>query len=113
MQHLRFTRLAVAIAATAPFLMTGCATISADKTAETAAIAAAAAQAVTKDNAAAPTPQGVAPGAAPPNHTAAGIAAAAAAAAAAAQAHKPFAEVVRDAKETAGLFRVYQKDEKT
>ena len=112
MQRLRLTRLAVAIAATAPFVMSGCATISADKTAETAAIAAAAAQAVAKDNAAAPT-QGAAPGASAPNNSTAGVAAAAAAAAAAAQAHKPFAEVIKDAKETAGLFRVYQKDDKT
>ncbi|HEY2817309.1 MAG TPA: zinc-dependent metalloprotease, partial [Casimicrobiaceae bacterium] len=114
MQHLRFTRLAAAIALTAPFVISGCATISADKTAETAAIAAAAATAVAKNNAAAPMAQGVAPGAAAPGHSAAGVVvAAAAAAAAAAQAHKPFAEVIKDAKETAGLFNVYQKEDKT
>ena len=39
-------------------------------------------------------------------------AAAAAAAAAAAQSQKPFADVIKDAKETPGLFRVFQKDEK-
>jgi len=107
MQRSRVTRLAVAIAATAPFVMSGCATISADKTAETAAIAAAAAQAVAKDAGSSPTP-GSAPGAAAPPHSGAGMAAAAAAA----QAQKPFADVVKDAKETAGLFRVYQKDDK-
>ncbi|MEO5764147.1 MAG: zinc-dependent metalloprotease, partial [Casimicrobiaceae bacterium] len=39
-------------------------------------------------------------------------AAAAAAAVAAAQSHKPFADVIKDAKETPGLFRVFRKDEK-
>ena len=108
----RVTRLAVAIAVTAPLVMSGCATLSTDK--ETAAIAAAAAQAVAKD--ATSASQGSAPGAAPAPgapSAAAGAAAAALAAAAAAQAHKPFADVVKDAKETPGLFPVYQKDDKT
>jgi Met-zincin/Domain of unknown function (DUF5117)/Domain of unknown function (DUF5118) len=110
MQRQRVPRLAAAIAVIAPFVMSGCATLSADK--ETAAIAAAAAQAVAKDGAS--TPQGSAPGAAPPVSGAPSAAAAAAAAAvAAAQAQKPFADVIKDAKETKGLFNVYQKDEKT
>src|SRR5690242_2974231 len=109
----RFTRLAAAIAVTAPFVMSGCATISADKSAESAALAAAAAQAVAKDAALSPTAQGAGRGASAPGaHASSGVAAAAAAAAAAAQAHKPFAEVIKDAKEAAGLFRVYQKDDK-
>ena len=109
----RFTRLAAAIAVTAPFVMSGCATILADKSAESAALAAAAAQAVAKDAALSPTAQAAGPGASAPGaHASSGVAAAAAAAAAAAQAHKPFAEVIKDAKETAGLFRVYQKDDK-
>jgi len=108
----RFTRLAAAIAVTAPFVMSGCATISADKSAESAALAAAAAQAVAKDAALSPTAQAAGPGASAPGaHASSGVAAAAAAAAAA-QAHKPFAEVIKDAKETTGLFRVYQKDDK-
>ena len=51
----RLTRLALAIAAGAPFVMSGCATLSADKTAETAAIAVAAAQAAAKDSTTAAT----------------------------------------------------------
>src|SRR5438874_10798896 len=103
MQRLRVTRLAAAIAVTVPLAMSGCATLSSDK--ETAAIAAAAAQAVAKDGTS--PPQASAPGAAPPAGApaaAAGVAAAAAAAAAAAQAQKPFADVIKDAKETKGLF---------
>ena len=47
------------------------------------------------------------PGASP-----ASVAQAAGAAAAAATGPKPFAEVIKDAKETPGLFRIWQKDEK-
>ena len=102
MQRRHATRLAVALAATA-LVTSGCATMSTDKTAETAAIAAAAAQAATKE---ASAPTAGHPGGASP------AVAAAAAAVAASQSHKPFADVVRDAKETTGLFNVYQKDDK-
>jgi hypothetical protein len=115
MQRPRVTRLALAIAAAVPFVMSGCATLSPDKTAETAVMAAAAAQAVAKDSAT-PATQGTAPGAAhiPGTPSAAmGAAAAAAVAAAAVQSQKPFADVIKDAKETPGLFHVYQKDDKT
>src|SRR5437868_8937026 len=107
----RPTRLALAIAAAAPLLMPGCATLSSEKTAETAAIAAAAAQAASKDSAA-PAAAGVAHAPGGPS-AAAGAAAAAAMAAAAAQSQKPFADVIKEAKETPGLFHVYQKDDKT
>ena len=47
-----------------------------------------------------------------PGATPASVAQAAGAAAAAATGPKPFAEVIKDAKETLGLFRTWQKDEK-
>ena len=47
-----------------------------------------------------------------PGATAASVAQAAGAAAAAATGLKPFAEVIKDAKDTVGLFRTWQKDEK-
>jgi hypothetical protein len=47
-----------------------------------------------------------------PGATAASVAQAAGAAAAAASGLKPFADVTKDAKETVGLFRTWQKDEK-
>jgi hypothetical protein len=104
-------------AATIPLLIAGCATTpetaSSDtaKTAETAAIAAAAAVAATQPGAT--TPQPTAPGAARPTPApVAAAAGAAAGAAAAAQAQKPFAEVIKDAKEVSGMFKLYQKEEK-
>ena len=113
MPHFRLSRIALALVPLAPFLMAGCASTPAAggaKPSETAAIAAAAATAATTE------PQrsdAAAPGAArpaPPNTTAA--AAAAAAAAQAAQAAKPFADVVKDAQESKGLFNLWQKDDK-
>ena len=71
---------------------------SAQPATDTAKVAAAVAAGVTA---------GARPGASP-----ASVAQAAGAAAAAATGPKPFAEVIKDAKETPGLFRVWQKDEK-
>jgi len=113
-----FSKLTIALAA-ASLLTGGCATI---QTADSATLAAAAvaatgaAQAATEN--ASPIAVGASHGSAEPgNGKAAGtpaVAAAAAAAAAAAVAaqQKPFAEVVKDAKEQPGFFNVYSKDEK-
>jgi hypothetical protein len=113
MHHAYWTTLrAAAIAIPAAFMVSACATLQADKNAETAAIAEAAARAATKE-ATTPLPQGGnAPGAARPPGSHAAAAAAAAAAAVAAQAQKPFADVVKDAKESKGLFALWQKDDK-
>ena len=70
---------------------------------DNAKVAAAVAAGVTAGNAASARP-----GASP-----ASVAQAAGAAAAAATGPKPFAEVIKDAKEIPGLFRLYQKDDKT
>src|SRR5215471_4611236 len=88
-------RLACAIAA-AGLVLGGCATI--DPKAPEAAAAQAAATAATQASAN-PAPAPVAPGAAQ-------------AAAAAAQSQKPFADVIKDAKEHPGLFPVWTKDDK-
>ena len=118
MSYFRLTRFAAAFAPLAPLLMSGCASlpaVDASKTSETAAIAAAAAQAASSDPTArngAP-PRDAAPGAArPASPTTTAVAAAAAAAAQAAQSSKPFADVVKDARETKGLFTLWQKDDK-
>jgi hypothetical protein len=110
MPHFRLSRVALALA---PFLMAGCASVPlADgaKPAETSTIAAAAAQAATAvasgDNG-----RDAAPGAARPA-SAGAVAAAAAAAAQAAQSAKPFADVVKDAHESRGLFNLWRKDDK-
>ena len=118
MSYFRLSRAALALAPLAPFIMAGCASVplaDAAKSTDTAEIAAAAA------HAAASAPQGgnggsprdVAPGAprAASSSTTA-VAAAAAAAAQAAQFAKPFADVAKDAKESQGLFNLWQKDEK-
>ena len=117
MSYFRLSRAALALAPLAPFIMAGCASVplaDATKSTDTAEIAAAAA------HAAASAPQGgggsprdVAPGAprAASSSTTA-VAAAAAAAAQAAQFAKPFADVAKDAKESQGLFNLWQKDEK-
>ena len=118
MSHFRLSRVALALGAFVPFVMSGCASIpsgDSPKPAETAAIAAAAATAATNDTDASgsPAPATSAPGAARPASP--GVAAAAAAAAAAAQAAqggKPFAEVIKEARESQGLFNVWQKDDK-
>ncbi|HET6802925.1 MAG TPA: DUF5118 domain-containing protein, partial [Casimicrobiaceae bacterium] len=118
MSYSRLTRLAALLAPLAPIVRSGCATIQpadAARTSETAAIAAAAAHAAAAEanarNAAAP--RDAAPGAARPASPATtAVAAAAAAAAQAAQNSKPFADVVKDARETKGLFSLWQKDDK-
>ena len=105
------TRVALALAGAA-LALGGCATAPdapdasgaapAAQTTDTAKVAAAVAAGVTAGNAASARP-----GASP-----ASVAQAVGAAAAAATGPKPFAEVIKDAKETAGLFRIWQKDEK-
>ena len=75
---------------------------SAPPTTDAAKVAAAVAAGVAAGSAA-----GARPGASP-----ASVAQAAGAAAAAATGPKPFADVIKDAHETAGLFRTWQKDEK-
>ena len=113
-----FARNVPALAVAAALALSGCATLPAGgtdpgKANETAAIAAAAASAATKDAVAPSASAATAPGAArPPSAPATAAAAAAMAAAAAAQAQKPFAEVIKDAKESPGLFRLYQKEDK-
>jgi hypothetical protein len=106
--------LALAVAA----LLTGCATVPATDSATLAAAAVAATDAASAatDNASpiarsghgAAEPATTRPGGMP------GVAAAAAAAAAAAVAaqQKPFADVIKEAKEQPGFFNVYTKDEK-
>ena len=96
----------------------GCATLPTPDAATVAAASAAATAATTAASAnaapsagAAPMPA-LAPGAARPSSNSPAIAAAAAAAAAVAGQQKPFAEVVKDAKEQPGFFNLYSKDEK-
>jgi hypothetical protein len=110
MSHLRLSRLALALAPLAPFIVSGCASVplAGAKASETATIAAAAASAAT--NEAERGPRGRAAPGTPPHATAA--AAAAAAAAQAAAAARPFSEVVKEAEETKGLFSVWRKDDK-
>ena len=115
--QLRLSRLALALAPLAPFLMSGCASVpradAAAKTSDTAAIAAAVAHAATDPNSAAPQgPREGAPGAARPAVNTNAVAAAAAAAAQATQSSKPFADVVKDARESKGLFTLWSKDDK-
>ena len=74
----------------------------AESSTDTAKVAAAVAAGVAAGNAASARP-----GASP-----ASVAQAAGTAAAAAAGPRPFAEVIKDAKETPGLFRTWQKDEK-
>ncbi|MGE5739793.1 MAG: zinc-dependent metalloprotease [Betaproteobacteria bacterium] len=117
MSYFRLSRVALALAPLAPLLMSGCASIpraDAAKPSETAAIAAAAAHAATAE---AQTANGngqrdSAPGAARPPANTTAVAAAAAAAAQAAQFSKPFADVVKDAHESKGLFTLWRKDDK-
>jgi hypothetical protein len=102
------TRASLALGVLAPFVMSGCASIPRADAAkpDTAAIAEAAAGAVSQDD-----PNGHA-SAAHGSRPAAAAAAAAAAAVKAAQHAKPFAEVVKGAEETKGLFNVWRKDDK-
>src|SRR6478609_7586564 len=118
MPPFRLNRLIVALAAVLPLALAGCATMSAPTAdagkpdATTVATANAAALAAREAHAA-PAPSQSAPGAArPPSPATTAAAAAATAAAQAAQSQKPFADVVKDAKETEGLLRVWQKDER-
>ena len=108
MSYRALSRMSVALGILAPFVMSGCATLSGDdataKANDTAAIAAAVASASHDD--APGNNRADAPGAARP-----GVAAAAAAAAAQ-QSAKPFADVVKEAKETKGLLNIWQKDDK-
>ena len=111
---LRCSRVrAILVLAFAGVLLGGCAGVpgaqdasstaaAAQPATDTAKVAAAVAAGVAAGNAA-----GARPGASP-----ASVAQAAGAAAAAATGPKPFADVIKDAKETPGLFRVWQKDEK-
>ena len=116
MSSFRLSRVALALAPLAPLLMTGCASIpraDAAKPSDTAAIAAAAAHAATDPQAAnGQAPRDAAPGASRPAPNTGAVAAAAAAAAQAAQSSKPFADVVKDARESKGLFTLWQKDDK-
>ena len=117
MSYLHLSRAAAALAAIAPLVMSGCASIplaDAAKPPETAAIAAAAAQAASDAH---PQngvqPRDAAPGAArPPSSATTAVAAAAAAAAQAAQSSKPFADVTKDARESKGMLNLWQKDDK-
>jgi hypothetical protein len=122
MPPFRLHRLIAAIGAALPLALAGCATLSAPAAdagksdaatiAATANAAAQAAREVREPNAA-PTTAPSAPGAArPPSAATTAVAAAATAAAQAAQSQKPFLEVVKDAKETEGLLRLYQKDDR-
>jgi len=111
MLHRHFSRASLAVAILAPFVMSGCASLphaNAAKPLDAAAIAAAAAASAEIRDEPPGNGRGEAPGAARPSP----LAAAASAAAQAAQYSKPFAEVVKDAKETSGLFNIWQKDDK-
>jgi len=107
-----FSRRRTACAIAAAFTLAGCASLPDAKAPEAAAAQAAAT--VAAQASAAPAPAPVAPGAAPAasTPTVAAAAAAAQAAAAAAQSSKPFAEVIKDAKEHPGLFPLWTKDDK-
>jgi hypothetical protein len=101
----------LSVAARAAFagvtLLSACATVPAGTT---PAAAVSAGDAASVGLAAA---QAASAGASKPGATPTAAAAAAAAAAAVAQGKpKPFADVIKDAKETAGLFRIWQKDDK-
>jgi len=107
-----FSRRRTACAIAAAFTLAGCASLPDGKAPEAAAAQAAAT--VAAQASAAPAPAPAAPGAAPAasTPTVAAAAAAAQAAAAAAQSSKPFAEVIKDAKEHPGLFPLWTKDDK-
>ncbi|HET8877642.1 MAG TPA: DUF5117 domain-containing protein, partial [Casimicrobiaceae bacterium] len=111
MLHRHLSRASLAVGILAPFVMSGCASLpqaNAAKPADVAAIAAAAvASAEARDE-----PPGNGHAEAPGGSRSGAAAAAATAAAQAAQYSKPFAEVVKEAKETPGLFNIWQKDDK-
>jgi hypothetical protein len=107
-----FSRRRTTYAIAAAFALAGCANLPDTKAPEAAAAQAAATAAAQASAASAPS--SAAPGAAPAPSapTVAAAAAAATAAAAAAQSSKPFADVVKDAKEHPGLFPLWTKDDK-
>jgi Met-zincin/Domain of unknown function (DUF5117) len=110
--HHPFSRRSAACAIAAAFALAGCASVPESKAPAVAAAQAAATAAAQAS--AAPAPASTAPGAAaaPSAPTVAAAAAAATAAAAAAQSAKPFAEVIKDAKEHPGMFPLWTKDDK-
>ncbi len=119
MTAFRFTPINVALTVLA-LALAGCATTATtpatpvasapdpSRVAATAAAAGAAAAATTANAPARP----VAPGAGNGSSTASAAAAAAAAAVAALSNQKPFAEVVKGAKETRGFYTIYERDDK-
>jgi hypothetical protein len=102
--------LALGGCATAPTTSTAPAASAPDaaRVAATAAAAGAAAAATTANAPARPA----APGAGTASPTASAAAAAAAAAVAALSSQKPFAEVIKGAKETPGFYNIYERDDK-
>src|SRR5690242_10574076 len=109
------SKLTLALAA-ASLLAGGCATVPAadSATLAAAAVAATGAAAAATENTS-PIATGhppTEPGSAKTGAPAVAAAAAAAAAAAVAAQQKPFAEVIKDAREQPGFFNVYSKDEK-
>jgi len=117
MPPFRLHRLVLALAAAVPLALSGCATMTAgaaEKSADPAI--AAAAQAAAREattSGAHPAPAATTPGAArPPTPATTAAAAAAAAAATAAQSQKPFADVIKEAKEYDGFLKLWQKDER-
>jgi len=116
MPPFRLHSLVVALATAVPLALAGCATMTAGAADKSDAAIAAAAQAAAHEATAAggaPAPTASAPGAArPPGPATTAAAAAAAAAMTAAQSQKPFADVVKEAKEYDGFLKLWQKDEK-
>ncbi|HEY7788635.1 MAG TPA: zinc-dependent metalloprotease [Casimicrobiaceae bacterium] len=113
MLHFRRSRTALALCAVAPFVISGCASVplvDATRSPDTIAMAAAAATAATREAQRGNGPGNAAPGAAHSNAAAAAVAAAAAAQAA--QSAKPFADVVKDATESQGLFNIWHKEDR-
>ncbi len=105
-RHLALAALAATLA------LSGCATTSpttSREDAQVAATAAAAGAAAANSN---PAPRATAPGAVNASPAASAAAAAAAAAVAALANQKPFAEVIKGAKEIPGYYNLYQRDDK-
>ena len=116
MPPFRLNSLVLALATAVPLALGGCATMTAGAAEKSGdpAIAAAAQAAAHEATASAssPVPASMPPGAArPPGPATTAAAAAAAAAVTAAQSQKPFADVVKDAKEYDGFLKLWQKDD--
>src|SRR5690242_7133795 len=98
MSHPPLSRVGVALGILAPLVMAGCASLSRPDAARPGEMAAVSPSALRED-----APSGAAhadaPGAPRPGAPATPYA-------------RPFVEVVKDAKETAGLFNIWQKDDK-